>query len=81
MKFKHQLVNIIITTATIFLPTAVIAQVKIHGKVTHGDGDANEPLEFVTVQIAGTSIGGLTQLDGTYSLSAPKADTIRVVFR
>ncbi|MDE5972570.1 MAG: TonB-dependent receptor, partial [Muribaculaceae bacterium] len=54
---------------------------RIHGKVTHGDGEANEPLEFVTVQIAGTSIGGLTQLDGTYSLSAPKADTIRVVFR
>lgn len=82
MKFKHQLINIIITTsAAFFLPTAVIAQVRIHGKVTHGDGEANEPLEFVTVQIAGTSIGGLTQLDGTYSLSAPKADTIRVVFR
>jgi len=55
--------------------------VKIHGKVTHGDGSANEPLEFVSVQIAGTAIGALTELDGTYSISAPQADTIKVTFR
>ncbi len=62
-------------------PEVFAAQVKIHGKVTHGDGSANEPLEFVSVQIAGTAIGALTELDGTYSISAPQADTIKVTFR
>ncbi len=53
------------------------AAVNIHGKVTQQD---NEPLEFVTVKVAGTAIGALTGLDGTYSLSAPEADTLRIVF-
>lgn len=59
---------------------AADAQVKIHGKVTHGQGADSEPLEFVSVAIKGTAIGTYTQLDGTYSLSAPQADTITVVF-
>lgn len=53
------------------------AAVNIHGKVTQED---NEPLEFVTVKIAGTAIGAMTGLDGAYSLSAPDSDTIRVIF-
>lgn len=57
-----------------------VAQVKIHGKVTHGDGDANEPLEFALVSIKGTAIGAYTDLKGNYSFSAPQADTITVVF-
>jgi hypothetical protein len=63
------------------LPSPIFAQVKIHGKVTHGDGDVSEPLEFVTVGVMGTAIGSMTELDGTYSINAPKADTIRVVFQ
>ncbi|MDE7389042.1 MAG: TonB-dependent receptor [Muribaculaceae bacterium] len=65
----------------LFSENAVAAQVKIHGKVTHETGGEIEPLEFVTVQIAGTAIGSLTQLDGTYTLSAPRSDTIEVRFR
>ena len=61
----------------LILPSAVLAQVRIHGKVTDID---NKPVEFVTVQIAGTAIGTTTNLDGDYSLSAPQSDTIRVVF-
>lgn len=53
------------------------AAVKIHGKVTQ---EENEPLEFVTVRIAGTAIGAMSGLDGMYALSAPESDTIRVVF-
>lgn len=62
------------------LAPAVQAQVKIHGKVSHGDGAAAEPLEFVTVGIKGTAIGTFTSLEGDYSLSAPEADTIIVTF-
>lgn len=54
------------------------AQIKIHGKITHGE--PAEPLEFATVRIAGTAIGVTSDLQGNYSLSAPQADTIKVVF-
>ncbi len=54
-----------------------LAGVKITGSVTQED---NEPLEFVTIRIAGTSIGTMSGLDGRYSLSAPDADTIRITF-
>lgn len=56
------------------------AQIKIHGKVSHGEGASAEPLEFVTVGIKGTAIGTFTNLDGDYTISAPKADTISVTF-
>ncbi len=58
-------------------PVATHAAVKIRGKVTD---EKNEPMEFVTVHIAGTAIGGTTGEDGGFTLSAPEADTIRVVF-
>lgn len=51
--------------------------VKISGLVTDAD---NEPLEFVTVKVAGKAIGTTSGLDGRYTLSVPEADTIRVVF-
>lgn len=51
--------------------------VKISGLVTDGD---NEPLEFVTIKVAGKAIGTTSGLDGRYTLSVPEADTIRVVF-
>lgn len=57
------------------LPAA--AGVKIHGLITD---ENNEPLEFVSVRIAGTALGGTSGLDGGYSITAPDADTIRVVF-
>ena len=50
---------------------------KISGLVTDAD---NEPLEFVTVKVAGKAIGTTSGLDGRYTLSVPEADTIRVVF-
>ena len=53
------------------------AQVSIHGKVSDMD---NQPLEFVTVRIAGTAIGTTTGLDGSYRMSAPQSDTLTVVF-
>lgn len=54
-----------------------LAAVKIQGLVTD---EKNEPLEFVSVRIAGTAIGATTGLDGKYTISAPESDTIRVIF-
>lgn len=53
------------------------AQVKIHGKVYDSD---NQPLEFVTVRIAGTITGTTTGLKGEYSLTCAEQDTIKIVF-
>ena len=61
----------------IFIAGGFAAPVKISGLITD---ENNEPLEFVNVRIAGTAIGATSGLDGKYSLSAPAADTIRVVF-
>lgn len=70
----------ILTLITLLCTLSIGAKVNIHGKVSHGDGSANEPLEFVQVSIKGTAIGTFSGLDGSYSLSAPQADTITVVF-
>ena len=53
------------------------AKVKISGKITD---ENNEPLEFVSVSVRGTAIGATSGLDGTYTLTAPEADTLRLVF-
>lgn len=63
-----------------FLPLAAWAagnSVKISGTVTD---EKNEPLEFVTIRIAGKPLGTTSGLDGKYSISVPEADTIRIVF-
>jgi hypothetical protein len=71
--------NVFISSFLILSSTTVtaIAGVKIHGKITD---EKNEPLEFVTVKIAGSAIGTTSGIDGLYTLSAPEADTIKVVF-
>ncbi|MDE6165887.1 MAG: TonB-dependent receptor, partial [Muribaculaceae bacterium] len=78
MKFRLPIILTIFLALGALIPAS--AKVKISGKITHGDGSANEPLEFVSVAIKGTAIGTFSELDGTYSLSAPEADTITVVF-
>ncbi|MDE5661822.1 MAG: carboxypeptidase-like regulatory domain-containing protein, partial [Muribaculaceae bacterium] len=59
------------------LVAAAKGPVRISGLITDQD---NEPLEFVTVRIAGKQIGTTSGLDGRYTVTAPEADTIRVVF-
>jgi Outer membrane receptor proteins, mostly Fe transport len=63
----------------ILFPMVMLAQgkVTILGKVTNGDG-SNSPVEFATVRIGGTAIGTNTGLDGTFKLTCPSSDTIRV---
>lgn len=70
-----------IITAVIIGTLTSHASVKIHGRVSHGEGAETMPLEFATVAVSGTAIGTSTDLDGVYTLSTPEADTIIVVFR
>lgn len=51
--------------------------VKIQGQVTD---ENNEPLEFASVRVFGTLMGATTGLDGSYSLTVPANDTIRLTF-
>ena len=67
----------IIFTALFACALIGYAQVKIHGKIVDNE---DKDLEFVTVRIAGTALGATSGLDGTYSLSVPQSDTIKVVF-
>lgn len=53
------------------------AAIKITGQITD---ENNEPLEFVTIKIAGTAIGTTSDLEGRYTLSTPDSDTIRVIY-
>ena len=52
--------------------------VRFHGKVTNKEG---EPIEFATVNVAGTAIGTTTDLKGDYSLSVAQSDTITLQFK
>lgn len=72
---KSRIVGVIV--AMFWCVAMSAAPVKIQGLITD---ENNEPLEFVTVRIAGTAIGTTSGLDGKYALSAPQNDTIRVVF-
>lgn len=59
------------------LATAYGENVKISGKVVDGEDKA---VEFATVRVAGTAIGTNTDLEGRYSLSIARQDTINIVF-
>ncbi len=70
--------NVFLALAMVLsISVEVCAAVKIRGKVTD---EKNDPMEFVTVRIAGTALGATTGLDGGYNISAADADTIRVIF-
>jgi hypothetical protein len=78
MKFpKINYISGLVSLAAAVAPSIVYAQVSIHGRVSDTD---NQPLEFVTVRVAGTALGTTTGLDGSYRLSAPQSDTLTVVF-
>lgn len=71
------LIRYILFSVCVLCGVAAQAQVKIHGKVADAD---NNPIEFVTVRVAGTAIGTTTGLEGEYQLSAAQQDTIKLVF-
>lgn len=68
-----------ITLSIAFLATwiSVAANITIHGKISD---DENQPLEFVSVRIAGTAIGATSDLNGDYSITTSEQDTIKIIF-
>lgn len=58
-------------------PLGALADVTIHGKVSDSE---NQPVEFVTVKVAGTAIGTVTGLDGGYRLSCAERDTLVITY-
>ncbi|MCM1164121.1 MAG: TonB-dependent receptor [Muribaculaceae bacterium] len=67
----------ILSLLLICAASAEAEAVKIHGKITDSN---NDPVEFATVRIGGTAIGVTSGLEGDYSLSCAKSDTITVYF-
>lgn len=59
------------------MPLGALADVTIHGKVSDSE---NQPVEFVTVKVAGTAIGTVTGLDGGYRLSCAERDTLVITY-
>ncbi len=76
MPFYRRYIALVVTLLVSCAVTA-LCQVKIHGRVIDPE---SQPLEFVTIRVAGTAIGTTSGLDGTFRLSAPQNDTITVVF-
>ncbi|MCM1483323.1 MAG: carboxypeptidase-like regulatory domain-containing protein [Muribaculaceae bacterium] len=68
----------ILLTVFILLPViSRAAGVTIHGRITDA---SDEPIEFVTVKVAGTSVSTTSSLEGTYRISCASADTLTVLF-
>lgn len=70
---KHCFITIIAVLSALY----VAADVNIRGRVTDSD---KKPVEFVTVRVAGTAKGTMTDRDGRYSLSLAPCDTIRLIY-
>ena len=68
---------LILVIAVFTFLSAVAENVKISGRVRDNE---DKPLEFATVRIGGTAIGTNTDLNGEYSLTVAKKDTIDVIF-
>ncbi|TDH24182.1 hypothetical protein EXU57_15315 [Segetibacter sp. 3557_3] len=68
------LLTLVLITAIPIQAKAFFPPVTIKGKVV---GNDNKPLQNVSVSVAGTSAGTLTDADGTFSISAP--DRVRAL--
>ncbi len=73
----HNIYRFTTIICTLLCVVTLNATVRITGLITD---ENNEPLEFATVRIDGTAIGTTSGLDGRYTVSAPDADTIRVIY-
>ena len=62
----NRITNLIFLTFILLLPFGVIAQSQIKGKIT--DANSAEELIGATVKIKGTSIGGITDINGDFKI-------------
>ncbi|TSJ39309.1 carboxypeptidase-like regulatory domain-containing protein [Mucilaginibacter corticis] len=73
MDFKSLLRKFSFLAFLLFYTTSLFAQVtKVTGVVTDGGSKGNDPMPFVTVGFAGSSIGAPTDNDGKFSISSDK---------
>lgn len=75
---KHRILKIFFLSAmAVCTLTAQAADKKVTGTVTDNEG---EPLIGATVQVAGTSTGISTDIEGNYTLTVPVGKTIKVSY-
>lgn len=74
MKIRITIISVLIS---LFFSISFAENVKISGKVVD---NADKPVEFATVRIAGTAIGTNTDLKGQYDLNVSAKDTLDVIF-
>lgn len=67
------LVFCLLLSASLFAET----EMRVYGYVFDTD---REPIEFVTVQVVGSSVGTITRSDGYYELTFPLADTASILY-
>ncbi|MCF8358842.1 MAG: TonB-dependent receptor [Prolixibacteraceae bacterium] len=73
MKFKSNLMRIVLVIIAIAFATVTYAQKKtVTGVVT--DKGTSEPLPGVTVVVEGTTLGTVTDIDGNFSVNVPGED-------
>ncbi|MCC8071987.1 MAG: TonB-dependent receptor [Bacteroidales bacterium] len=61
----------------LLMPSVMVAQVAIHGKVVDAD---NMPIEYATVRVKGTPLGTTTNSSGDYRITVARQDTLVVMF-
>ena len=71
----NNLFKFILLGALMFLSVPIFAQMQVSGTVKDNTG---ELLPGVTIVVKGTSQGTVTDIDGSYSLSVPDAQSILV---
>jgi TonB-linked SusC/RagA family outer membrane protein len=77
-KAHRHLAFLMICLLTVVTSHVVLAQSTITGKVTGAQG--NEPLPGVNIVIKGTTTGTSTNVEGTYSINAPKDAVLQFSF-
>jgi len=76
MDLKHLFRKLSFVAFLLFFTSALFAQsTRVTGIVTDGSTKNNEPMPFVTVGFAGSTIGGPTDNSGRYSISSDKPFT------
>src|SRR5678815_2416638 len=76
MKRKIACLQNVLTSFFLLISIFAVAQdYPITGKITD---DANKPLEGVTIQVKGTKTVTLSKKDGSFSITAPSANSVLV---
>jgi TonB-dependent starch-binding outer membrane protein SusC len=73
-QFKCRINFLILFCLMCSFPLGLFAQINIKGKVT--DAQNNQPLAGVTVLLKGSTVGSLTDQNGSYTISVPNANSI-----